>query len=96
MPLVPGRYRIQSEAWKNNINIGKDEIELVVTTVNREFINTKQNYRFLRRLADKSSGKYFSENNAGTLIDYLNLKPEISQDSHTFELWNRLPFLLLS
>ena len=92
---MPGRYNIRSEAWRNNIKLGTDDIELVVTTVNREFLNTKQNHRFLKRLAEKTGGKYFDEDDAGDLINYLNLKPEINRKSETMELWNRLPILLL-
>jgi len=95
VPLLPGRYNIRSEAWRNNISLGRDEIELVVTTVNREFLNTKQNHRFLKRLANKSGGKYFDEDDSDKLINYLNLKPEIKQESDTIELWNRLPFLVI-
>ena len=95
VPLLPGRYHIRSEAWRNNIELGTDDLELVVTTVNREFLNTKQNYRFLRRLAEKTGGKYFDENKAGDLINYLSLKPEIKNESETIQLWNRLPFLLI-
>ena len=95
VPLLPGRYHIRSEAWRNNIELGTDDMELVVTTVNREFLNTKQNYRFLKRLAEKTGGKYFDENNAGDLINYLSLKPEIKNESETIQLWNRLPFLLI-
>jgi len=95
VPLVPGRYNIISEAWRNNINLGMDEIELVVTTVNREFLNTKQNHRFLKRLAEKTGGRYFDEEDGYDLINFLNLKPEIKRENETVELWNRLPFLLI-
>jgi len=95
VPLTPGRYLIKSEAWRNNITLGIDEIELVVTTVNREFLNTRQNHRFLKRLAEKTGGKYLDEKDAGEMINYLNLKPEIKSESLTVELWNRLPFLLI-
>jgi hypothetical protein len=95
VPLTPGRYIIKSEAWRNNINLGKDEIELVVTTVNSEFLNTKQNHRFLKKLAVKTGGKYFDEKDSGDIIKYINLKPEIKRESETVELWNRLPFLLI-
>jgi len=95
VPLSPGRYNIKSEAWRNSIHLGVDEIELVVTTVNREFLNTKQNHRFLKRLAEKTGGKYFDEKDTGDIINYINLKPEIKRESETVELWNRLPFLLI-
>jgi len=95
VPLAPGKYRIKSKAWRNNIELGEDDLELIVTTINREFLNTKQNYRFLKRLAEKSGGKYFDEKDASHLINSLNLKPEIRRESETVELWNRLPFLLI-
>jgi len=95
VPLAPGRYMIRSEAWRNNINLGSDEIELIVTTVNREFLSTKQNYRFLKRLAEKTGGSYFSKEDADQLVTTLNLKPELKRESETIEIWNRLPFLLI-
>jgi hypothetical protein len=95
VPLVPGRYQIRSEAWRNNINLGVDEIELIVTTVNREFLTTRQNFRFLKRLSEKTGGEYFNEIEAGNLVNSLNLKPELRSESETFELWNRWPLLLI-
>jgi len=95
VPLVPGRYHIRSEAWRNNINLGGDEIDLIVTTINREFLTTRQNYRFLKRLSEKTGGEYFNETEAGNLVNSLNLKPELKRESETFELWNRWPFLLV-
>jgi hypothetical protein len=95
VPLVPGRYKIRSEAWRNNINLGVDEIELIVTTVNREFLMTSQNYRFLKRLSEKTGGQYFDESNASDVLNFLDLKPELKRESETFELWNRWPFLLI-
>jgi hypothetical protein len=95
VPLVPGRYSVRSDAWRNNIKLGTDDIELIVTTVNREFLNTKQNHRLLKRLAEKTGGNYFDEKDAGELINYLSLKPEVNRESETVELWNRLPFLLI-
>lgn len=95
VPLAPGRYSIKSKAWRNNIELGMDDLELVVTTVNREFLNTRQNHRFLKRLAEKTGGKYFDEKEVNDLINYLNLKPEIRRESEIVELWNRLPFLLI-
>jgi hypothetical protein len=94
VPLVPGRYRIRTEAWRNNIKLGIDEIELIVTTVNREFLSTRQNYHFLKRLSEKSGGRYFNESEVGGLVSSLNLKPMLKREQETFELWNRWPFLL--
>jgi hypothetical protein len=95
VPLVPGRYAIRSEAWRNNIKLGVDKIELIVTTVSGEFLTTRQNQRFLKKLAEKAGGLYFNEWEADNLVSSLNFKPEIKRESETFELWNRLPFLLI-
>jgi hypothetical protein len=95
VPLTPGWYRIRSEAWRNNVNLGEDEIEIVVTTVNREFLTTRQNLSFLKRLSEKSGGSYFNEDEADDLLKSLDLTPELKRESETFELWNRWPFLLL-
>ena len=95
VPLVPGRYKIKSEAWRNNINLGDDEIELVITTVNREFLSTKQNFRFLQRLSTKSGGGYFNEAQVDELLASLDLEPELKRESETIELWYRWPFLVV-
>jgi hypothetical protein len=95
VPLVPGIYQIKCEAWRNDIKLGEDSVRINITSVNREFINTQQNYRFLNRLAEKTGGKYFSEANARDLVNYLKFKPKFSRESKTFELWNRLPILLV-
>jgi hypothetical protein len=95
VPLLPGRYTISSDAWRNNINLGSDQIEIIVTTVNKEFLSTKQNYRFLKRLSEKTGGSYFTEEGVDNLVNSLNLNPELKQESETIELWNRLPFLLI-
>jgi hypothetical protein len=95
VPLAPGRYSIRSEAWRNNIKLGADEIDLIVTTVNREFLSTRQNYHFLKRLSEKSGGLYFNESQVGNLVKSINLKPEIKHEQGTFELWNRWPFLVV-
>lgn len=95
IPLIPGRYKIRSDAWRNNINLGSDQIELIITTVNREFLSTRQNNRFLNRLSEKSGGLYVNEDEAEKLVESLNLNPELKQETETIEMWNHWPFMLI-
>ncbi len=94
IPMISGKYYIHAEAWKNDVKLGEDSGELMVMPVNREFLKTKQDVPFLKKLAEKSGGKYFHENEAEKIKDVLNIRPEIKVESTTIELWNRLPVLL--
>jgi len=94
IPMISGKYYIHAEAWKNDVKLDEDSGELMVMPVNREFLKTKQDVPFLKKLAEKSGGKYFHENEAEKIKDVLNIRPEIKVESTTIELWNRLPVLL--
>jgi hypothetical protein len=94
IPMISGKYYIHAEAWKNDVILGEDNGELMVMPVNREFLKTKQDVPFLKKLAEKSGGKYFHENEAEKIKDVINIRPEIKAESTTIELWNRMPVLL--
>jgi hypothetical protein len=95
LPIKSGKYNIHAEAWKNDIKLGEHKAELMVMPVNREFLKTKQAVNFLKKLAEKSGGTYFNENEAEKIKDILDFRPEIKTESATIELWNRLPVLLI-
>lgn len=92
---VPGKYIIRAEAWRNNLKIGEDRLELVVDPLNTEFISTKQNHLFLRKLADKTGGIYVSEYDAGMITDILDIKSKITRQEEVIELWQYVPYLIL-
>jgi hypothetical protein len=74
--------------------MGRAKTEIYVTPVNNEFTYTRQDYRLLKKLAEKSGGKYFNSSNASNLPNSLNLSSKLVREEETFELWNKLPMLL--
>jgi hypothetical protein len=94
-PIIPGSYRMTATAWRNDIIIGEDELKIIVASLNREFLNTRQNYTFLKKLADKTGGEYFAEEKADEVLNALRIESQIKHEDKTYELWNRLPVLLL-
>ena len=66
-----------------------------MTPVNNEYTNTRQDSRFLKKLAEKSGGKYFSEQEASQLIDHFDISPRLVRQKETFDIWNKLPMLLV-
>lgn len=90
-----GEYQIESVAWYNDIQIGKDTLNVVVSPVNREFMISTQNDALLRQLAEKSGGKYFPEQQAMALLDNIDLAEKYQQVTKTMELWYKMSVLLL-
>ena len=63
--------------------------------VNKEFLYTKQDYRFLKQLAEQSGGKYYSELDYRNLTDELPVYKRMQRYSVSFELWNKFIVLVL-
>jgi hypothetical protein len=95
VPIADGNYQIEAKAWLNDVQLGQAQTEISVTPVNNEFTYTRQDYRFLKALAEKSGGKYFSEQDAGQLLDHLDISSRLVREEETFDIWNKLPMLLV-
>jgi hypothetical protein len=94
MPISDGEYKVEATAWLNDVEMGRAKTEIYVTPVNNEFTYTRQDYRLLKKLAEKSGGKYFNSSDASNLPNSLNLSSKLVREEETFELWNKLPMLL--
>ncbi len=93
--FAEGEYKIKTSAFKNDIELGSDSLNIFVIPVNREFIYTNQNYSFLRQLSEKYSGQYYHENNAANLFADLDLRPGREREEKTIELWYKLTVLIV-
>jgi hypothetical protein len=94
-PLAEGSYKIKADAYKNDVFLGDNEIEVNVLPVNNEFIFTKQDADFLNKLAIATGGKYFTVNNYKDIIPLLPNTPKIVSTTINYDLWNKLYTLLL-
>jgi hypothetical protein len=95
VPMTSGKYLIEAEAWRNDVNLGKDQIELAVLPVNQEFTEIKQNTFLLNKLAARTGGLFMQIDQQDDLLNHLNLKSELKAEKETIELWNRWPMLII-
>ena len=61
----------------------------------KEFIYTKQDYKFLKQLAEQSGGEYYRAADYKKLKDDLPVYKRMQRYSAAFELWNRFWVLIL-
>ena len=95
MTFAEGDYQIRTTAFKNDIKLGSDSLNIFVIPVNREFMFTNQNYTFLQQLSEKFNGKYYHENIAKDLPDDLDLSPKRERQELTVELWHKMAILII-
>ena len=81
-PNAEGTYKIKAEAFKNDVSLGNNQIEINVLPVNSE-------------LAEVTEGQYFNSKNFQDLIPLLPKTPEITSTTVNYDLWNKLYTLLL-
>ena len=94
-PLAEGSYKIKANAFKNDVFLGDNEIEINVLPVNNEFIFTKQDVVFLNKLAATTGGTYFTASNYKDIVPLLPNNPETISTTVNYDLWNKLYTLLL-
>ena len=94
VPISTGEYEIEAKAWLNDVQLGSSKTQLYVTPINNEFLYTRQDYRLLQLLAEKSGGKYFHEMQVDQLFNHLDLKRKTIRVEETVELWNKMYTLL--
>jgi len=94
-PYSEGSFKVKATAAKNDVPIGESEIDIQVVQVNKELIYTKQDYELLQKLARSTSGEYFNYDNYKQVTDLLPKANKIQNQTKSFDLWNKLPVLLL-
>jgi len=95
IPFSEGPYKIKASAFKNDVFLGENEIEINVLPVNNEFIYTRQDADFLNKLAVSTGGKYFTSDNYEEIIPLIPKSPKINSLTVNYDLWNKLYSLLL-
>ena len=93
-PFAEGAYQLKANAYKNDVFLGNNEIEINVLPVNDEFIYTKQDVDFLNKLAISTGGKYFNANSHKDIIPLLPKIPKSTTLTVNYDLWNKLYTLL--
>ncbi len=95
--LSEGDYTIEAQAFRqgNDVPLGQTSTRIVCTPVNIEFLYTRQDEQLLRKLADKSGGRYVSEDNYRDLFSELNFPVRYQEVTRTFEIWQKAALLLL-
>jgi hypothetical protein len=94
-PFVEGSYQIKASAFKNDVFLGENEIEINVLPVNNEFVYTRQDANFLNKLAKSTGGKYFTVDNYKDIIPIIPKTPRTISLTVNYDLWNKLYTLLL-
>jgi len=95
IPMTAGKFEVETQAWRNDVKLGEDKIELVAIPVNQEFRDIKQNVLLLNQLAAMTGGTFIQVDQAKDLVNQLNFNVEIKTKEETMELWNRWPMLVL-
>ncbi len=95
MAFAEGEYRIKTTAFKNDIELGRDSLSILVIPVNREFMYTNQNYLYLKQLSEKFNGKYYHEDQSEDLLSDLDLTPNRQRTEETMELWHMMIMLII-
>jgi hypothetical protein len=67
----PGDYSFSGEAKIDNQNFGKDAGSFNIGEVDIEMMNPRMNYEFLRSLAERTGGEYFTAENYNDLFPVL-------------------------
>jgi hypothetical protein len=93
--LREGDYNIEAQALRNDIPLGRTSTRIVCTPVNIEFQYTRQDDQLLRKLADKSGGRYVDESNYSDLFNEFNFPVRYQEVTRTFEIWQKAALLLL-
>jgi hypothetical protein len=93
--LGEGEYTLEAQALRNDVILGQASTRIVATPVNVEFLYTRQDYQLLKKLADKSGGRYVAEDNYRDLLGELNFPVRYQEVTQTYEIWQKALILLL-
>ncbi|MGH9903674.1 MAG: hypothetical protein ACRD68_17845, partial [Pyrinomonadaceae bacterium] len=91
-----GRHRIELSASGAAIGAAAAQSEFVVAEMNREFYDAAPNEDLLKRIAVETGGRYYTLDQAQSLIDDLTYRRTDNSERVTKELWDMpINFLLL-
>ncbi len=94
--LEGGEYRYEGTASYKGRDLGKDSGQFSVEDFSLEYLQTKMNEPLLRQIADRSGGKYFTEENLAALDTLMNFPARTIPETREWELWNKLALLIIA
>ena len=89
-----GAYRIEAEAVVQDRSIGRDSVELSVSSFNPEFLDTKANPRLLDRLATLTAGRFGPPDSLASIVESMRFPEQAVHTSREIEL-THLPLMLI-
>lgn len=97
-PFPEGDYNYEAEVQKGNVVISQSTGRFVVEKANLEYLDFKTNNELLRYISQQTGGKHFTWEEISDITEYLNnlnLKTLIVTKQKDYQIWNRLPILLI-
>lgn len=98
--LAAGDYTYMGEANRRGTLFGRDDGRFNVGEFNVEFAEPRMRSDILRELASRTGGKFYTPENAGSLLEDIRNNPRFKPRELTtkadFELWNAWPLLALA
>ncbi|MGE3801622.1 MAG: hypothetical protein AB7H80_11430 [Candidatus Kapaibacterium sp.] len=79
--LPAGDYRFSGDANVGDKKIGSDAGRFVIDEVGIEFIQTSMNVSFLRALAERTGGKFYTVNQLGSLVEDIRQNKKFTERS---------------
>lgn len=102
-----GTYTNQFEVTKEGVfdlqvNVASDvdnnleaKAPLIVTPSRREFLQANMDSGLLKRISDETTGKFYTANSAGQIVDDITFSPNAYSRQEIHALWDQPIFLLL-
>lgn len=93
-PPGAGKYRITGRARRNNVPVGTDQLDFEVIPYDKEYLKTRQNAAFLKQLASRMGGRYFTSDDMTRLAEALDVPPKRVRTDREVEIWYKPAMLL--
>lgn len=93
--LADGDYEFVATAKENDATIGEEKGKFTVEALKIEFLQTTANLSLLRKLAEKSGGKFLHADSLEQWVATLHFEDRTLVQNRTIQLWNRWPLLAL-
>ena len=90
-----GEYKIYVSAYDKKKFLGSDKNSFMVFNISRESEDTNINDQFMREIADKTAGKFFTIDNFS--IEKSDIKPKTRKSDVLYEIniWDKSPIYLI-
>jgi len=91
-----GQHKIELVGNSSSLGALSAKSDLLVSDLNREFYGAAQNSDLLKRIAAETGGKYYTPNQAQTLLDDLTYRQSPYSERVTKDLWDMpINFMLI-